>query len=156
MSLVEPLARTTIFVRDFERSLAFYRDLLGLSVLFDITLPNPSASQITNENAEALRIIVLTAGDTEIGNIGLAQPLGANPPLPHRPIPERITFGETCLVIRTQHLKTLLPKLRVHPGVHLISKPTQILGRGGRELWEIFARDPDGVLVNLAYVGPWE
>src|SRR5688572_4146743 len=104
-ALIDPLSRTTIYVRDFERSLALYRDLLGLSVLFDVTIPNPAASQIMNETCEALRVIVLTAGNTEIGNIGLAQPVGANPPLPHRPIPERITYGETCLVIRTLHLK---------------------------------------------------
>lgn len=156
MAAIDPVSRTTIYVRDFNRSLAFYRDLLGMTVQFDVTIPNPSASQILNEQCDALRVIVLSAADTQTGNIGLAQPIGANPPLPHRPIPERITLGETCLVIRTLHLKALLPKLRSHPGLHMVSEPTRIARRDGGELWEIFLRDPDGVLVNLSHVGPWE
>lgn len=87
MAAIDPVSRTTIYVRDFARSLAFYRDLLGMTVQFDVTIPNPSASQILNERCEALRVIVLQAADTQTGNIGLAQPIGANPPLPHRPIP---------------------------------------------------------------------
>lgn len=155
-ALIDPLSRTTIYVRDFDRSLALYRDLLGLAVHFDVTIPNPAASQILNEHCDALRVIVLTAGGGDIGNIGLAQPICARPPLPHRPVPDRITFGETCLVIRTLHLKALLPKLRAHPGLHIVSEPTRIQRRDGGELWEIFFRDPDGVLVNLSHVGPWE
>ena len=36
------------------------------------------------------------------------------------------------------------------------SEPTRIARRDGGELREIFLRDPDGVLVNLSHVGPWE
>jgi len=155
MALIAPVSRTTIFTRDAERALAFYRDLLGLEVWIDKTIPNPGASDILGQHCETQRIIVLRAADTEIGNIGIAEVAGAEPPLEDPPLPGKVRYGEPCLVIRTAHLKEILPRLE-EAGVHVISPPTKLELGLPEEVWEMFLRDPDGTMINLSHHGPWE
>jgi catechol 2,3-dioxygenase-like lactoylglutathione lyase family enzyme len=154
MALTAPVSRTTIFTRDAERALGFYRDLLEMEVWIDTLIPNPGASDILGQPCESMRIIVLRADDTTIGNIGLAEVHGANPPL-EDPVPAtNVRFGEPCMVIRTNHLKELLPKLDA-AGVHVISPPTKLELPLPEEVWEMFLRDPDGTMINLSHHGPW-
>jgi catechol 2,3-dioxygenase-like lactoylglutathione lyase family enzyme len=153
-ALIDPVSRTTIFSRDIERALGFYRDLLGLGVLLDHKIPNPGATQILGQPCDALRVAILRARDTAIGNIGLAEAIGARPPLPERPMATGVALGEPCLVIRTSHLRTLLPRLRT-AGVHIISEPTRLTLPIKDEVWEMFLRDPDGTLLNLSHHGSW-
>lgn len=154
MALTAPVSRTTIFTRDAERALGFYRDLLEMKVWIDTLIPNPGASDILGQPCESMRIIVLRADDTTIGNIGLAEVHGANPPL-EDPVPAtNVRFGEPCMVIRTDHLKELLPKLDA-AGVHVISPPTKLELPLPEEVWEMFLRDPDGTMINLSHHGPW-
>ncbi|MBM3503898.1 MAG: VOC family protein [Alphaproteobacteria bacterium] len=154
-ALLDPVSRTTIFTRNMERALAFYRDLMGLAVFIDNRIPNPGASQILGQPCEAIRVVILRARDTAIGNIGLAEAIGARPPLPIQPVARGVTIGEPCLVIRTDHLKTLLPKLRAF-GVAIISEPTKLVLPIKDEVWEMFLRDPDGTLLNLSFHGAWQ
>ena len=154
MALTAPVSRTTIFTRDAERALGFYRDLLEMEVWIDTLIPNPGASDILGQPCESMRIIVLRADDTTIGNIGLAEVHGANPPL-EDPVPAtNVRFGEPCMVIRTDQLKELLPKLDA-AGVHVISPPTKLELPLPEEVWEMFLRDPDGTMINLSHHGPW-
>ena len=152
MALTAPVSRTTVFTRDAERALGLYRDLLGLAVWIDTLIPNPGASDILGQHCESMRIVVLRAGDTEIGNIGLAEVHGANPPLENPPHATKVRLGEPCLVIRTDHLKALLPKLAA-AGVHVISPPTKLDLPIEEEVWEMFLRDPDGTMINLSHHG---
>ena len=154
MALTAPVSRTTVFTRDAERALGLYRDLLGLAVWIDTLIPNPGASDILGQHCESMRIVVLRAGDTEIGNIGLAEVHGANPPLENPPHATKVRLGEPCLVIRTDHLKALLPKLAA-AGVHVISPPTKLDLPIEEEVWEMFLRDPDGTMINLSHHGAW-
>jgi catechol 2,3-dioxygenase-like lactoylglutathione lyase family enzyme len=154
MALTAPVSRTTIFTRDAERALRFYRDLLEMEVWIDTLIPNPGASDILGQPCESMRIVVLRADDTTIGNIGLAEVHGANPPLKNPAPATKVRFGEPCMVIRTDHLKALLPKLDA-AGVHVISPPTKLELPLPEEVWEMFLRDPDGTMINLSHHGPW-
>jgi len=154
MALTAPVSRTTIFTRDADRALGFYRDLLEMEVWIDTLIPNPGASDILGQPCESMRIIVLRADDTTIGNIGLAEVHGTNPPLEDPPPATKVRFGEPCMVIRTDHLKALLPKLEA-AGVHVISPPTKLELPLPEEVWEMFLRDPDGTMINLSHHGPW-
>lgn len=151
---IAPVSRTTIFCRDIDRSLAFYRDLLGLEVWIDTEIPNPGASEILGQPCESMRIVVLRGGDTAIGNIGLADVRGANPPLDDPPVQNKVHLGDACLVIRTDHLKELVAKLEA-AGAHVISAPTKLELPLPEEVWEMFIRDPDGIMINLSHHGPW-
>lgn len=155
MAHIAPVSRTTIFTRDAERALAFYRDLLGLEVWIDNVIPNPGASDILGQACKSIRIIVLRAEDTAIGNIGLAKVTGANPPLENPKPATKVRLGEPCLVIRTAHLKELLPRLEQAPDVTIISPPTKLDLPLDEEVWEMFLRDPDGTMLNLSHHGPW-
>ena len=154
MALIRSVSRTTIFVRDIERSLAFWRDMLGLSVEIKATIPNPGASQILGEKCEAIRVTVLSAENVQTGNIGLAEVIGGEPPLSNPPMDSKVRLGETCLVIRTDHLSELLPVIK-SVGTVIISEPTKLELPIEEEVWEMFLRDPDGILINLSHHGPW-
>lgn len=154
MALTAPVSRTTVFTRDAGKSLEFYCGLLGMEVWIDNIIPNPGASEILGQPCESMRIIVLRAADTTIGNIGLAEVQGANPPLGNPPPSTKVRFGEPCLVIRTEHLKQLLPKFNA-AGVHVISQPTKLDLPIEDEVWEMFLRDPDGTMINLSHHGAW-
>ena len=155
MALVAPVSRTTIFVRDMARAKAFYCDLLGLTAMLENVIPNPGASQILGQPCEGLHICILRAADTTIGNIGLAAVIGADPPLEERKIPDRVALGDACLVIRTDHLRELLPRLRAFRGVRILSEPTHLVLPIPDEVWEMFLRDPDRTMINLSYHGTY-
>src|SRR5260370_39909127 len=55
-----------IAVSDAERSLAFYKDLLGLDVFFDLSLDGPSMEAVTGEDGARGRMIGWLLGGTVI------------------------------------------------------------------------------------------
>ena len=95
-------SHVTVRVSDIERSLAFYRDALGLKVIYD--------QVIAGEN-RSLRLVLLRANDTFVGNLGLLQRLTPAPapvPLEYR----RAGVGDVILVINVKDLDQRLPR---HP-----------------------------------------
>ena len=56
------IRRTTLLVRDVDRSLAFWRDALGLKVIYDRVLGEPP---------HTTRLVLLRANDEFIGNLGI-------------------------------------------------------------------------------------
>jgi glyoxylase I family protein len=60
------LSHVCVAVSDAERSLAFYRDLLGLDVFFDVALEGPSMEAVTGEASAAGRMIGGLLGGTVV------------------------------------------------------------------------------------------
>lgn len=54
---VRNFSHVCISVRDIERSLAFYRDLLGLEVIFDVKLDGPGMESVTGEAGARGRMV---------------------------------------------------------------------------------------------------
>lgn len=65
------LRRTTLVVRDMEKSLAFYRDALGLKVIYDQPIRTPRAAKDDASAERATRLVFLRANDDFIGVLGL-------------------------------------------------------------------------------------
>lgn len=65
--------RTTVVVSNMERSLAFYRDLLGMDVYFEGEIGNPGASAVTAVECELIRMVMLNVGGAELGMVGLME-----------------------------------------------------------------------------------
>jgi catechol 2,3-dioxygenase-like lactoylglutathione lyase family enzyme len=149
-----PMARATIFVRDIEKSLALYRDLLGLKPMFDNTWKGKGINAIMGTEDKVLRATVLMAGDSIQGNLGIYQLSNekGTPPPPARGTDTRI--GDVAVVFPTNDIWNLTRKIQ-DAGYEMISPPVTLIERPEYEVQpvEMMFRDPDGVLVNLVQAG---
>jgi catechol 2,3-dioxygenase-like lactoylglutathione lyase family enzyme len=143
--------RITLVVRDVDRSLAVYRDALGLRVVYD-QLIGGGAGADGRSTPPTIRLVLLRANDDFVGLIGLMQRLDDTPPPPPDP-PGRARAGQPILVINARDLETRFPKLAATPGV-TVSKapmPVEYPAPGGGTIPVLFSAiwDPDGFFVEL-------
>ena len=137
------LRRTTLLVRDVDRSLALYRDALGLRVRYD-------SAGLAGPSPERSRLVILCANDTFIGCVGLLRraDLPADAPVERR----KPAYGKVYLVFNVKDLAERFERARTVPGVVVESAPDfgapppppgqmHVIGSN---IW-----DPDGYFVEL-------
>jgi catechol 2,3-dioxygenase-like lactoylglutathione lyase family enzyme len=136
--------RTTLVVRDMDRSLAFWRDAVGLRVVYD---------KMLFQAPEQTRLVLLRANDQFIGLLGLMErqaTKGTEPPIKY----ERATFGQVIFVVNAKDLEQRIEKVRAVPGVKLQGEPQRIEyptpdGKGIIPVMVTYLWDPDGYFVEL-------
>ena len=146
------LRRTTLVVADIERSLAFYRDALGMTLIYDNMINTPRDASI--EEAEvARRLVFLRANDDYVGIIGLLQYF--------KPKKERIDLtdsafkeGTMALVFNTDKLDASFAAARNIAGVTVISELQLVSypsydGSSTISVMVSVLQDPDGFTVEL-------
>lgn len=148
-----PVKRTTIIVRDMERSLAFYRDLLGMDVFYEGHIGNPGASELMGMTMSGLHMVVLSAEGAETGMVGLMELKDVAPPLEATEWSATVKTGEAILVIPTENMKELHERMLAE-GHMVATPPTKMEVPNRPEIHEMMARDPDGTIVNLTQRGP--
>lgn len=148
-----PVKRTTIIVRNMEKSLAFYRDLLGMDVFYEGHIGNPGASELMGMTMSGLHMVVMSADGAETGMVGLMELKDVDPPLASTEWSTTAKTGETILVIPTENMKELYERM-VAEGHTVATPPTKMEVPNRPEIHEMMARDPDGVIVNLTQRGP--
>ncbi|MEH0578029.1 VOC family protein [Streptomyces sp. B21-108] len=142
------LANIGLHVADIERSLVFYRDLLGMTVHVDSgweTDPSLLALSATGD-AEAIRIVNLVA-DTRFGGatITLVQLTG----LPGEPsVPRFQDPGAIHLAFDVADLDASLATLEASDFAP-VAAPGEVKGGGAGHARVAFLRDPDGFFVEL-------
>lgn len=146
--------RASIIVRDMDKSLAFWRDALGLELNYDVEVELSGVNLPVGEPGTKARLVLLNGNDPYIGWIGLLQPLDPALPDVNEPYPTRLGSGMALMVVNTDDadarceaaaavegtLMTGPPRLQVYPG------------RDGRP--DIRVRgcnvfDPDGIAVEI-------
>jgi catechol 2,3-dioxygenase-like lactoylglutathione lyase family enzyme len=148
-----PIKRTTVVVADLQRSLAFYRDLLGMDVFYEGEIGNPGASGVTAVDCDGVHMVVLSVAGAELGMLGLMQIKGARPPLEQTRWDTRLKVGEAILVIPTENMRSLHEGMQAS-GVCVVTPPIRIAVPGRPDIHEMMVRDPDGMVVNLTQRGP--
>jgi catechol 2,3-dioxygenase-like lactoylglutathione lyase family enzyme len=150
------IRRTTLIVRDMERSLAFYRDGLSLKVVYDEILTRPAPASNPAAGETAVRLALLRGNDTFIGLIGLLE--YQNPRLPEpEGGPQRPGIGDVLLVFNAKDLERRFERVRSTPGVTVASEPAllQYPGGEGNEPIPVLVSsmwDPDGYFVELSQI----
>ena len=134
------LRRTTLVVRDIDRSLPLYRDALGLKVVYDQVIGGTT------------RLVLLRANDDFIGVLGLMQRLNlAETPAP--PEFRKAQPGDPILVFNLQDLETRFERIRATPDVRVAEAPRRIdyPGAGGTVIPVLFSAvwDADGNFIEL-------
>ena len=146
--------RTTLIVRDINASLALYRDVMGMEVIYDEEINRPRAG---SEREQRLRLIFLKASHDYVGVIGLIDYEYGYPDHPAHTKPVRregFTPGNAILLFNTNDLETKWKAVERTPGVEVISAPKLTLypGYGDRPDIAVMVSkfyDPDGYIVEL-------
>jgi catechol 2,3-dioxygenase-like lactoylglutathione lyase family enzyme len=145
--------RTTLIVRDVDRSLAFYRDALGLRLVYDQLIVRPGRAEDPPGTQRKMRLALLRANDSFVGVVGLLE--YTSPRLPDPPLVQaRPGIGEVILVINAQDLDKRFERVRSTPGVQVASEPqlTQYPSPDGKGTIPVRVSavwDPDGYFIEL-------
>lgn len=145
------LKRTTLIVADVERSLAFYRDLLGFSVWYDDEIVLSGRGLAAGAAGDRTRLVILKAADPVIGMIGLLQ--WVEPALPGPPQPRaRLGIGDVVFVMQGDdvietHRRLVAAGARIFAAPH----PFEVRGADGAmiSMTSLSFWDPDGYFIEL-------
>ena len=148
------LRRQTLVVRDIEKSLALYRDAIGMEVIYDQVIKRPMSG---SDREQVLRLIFLKASNQYTGVLGLVDYEYGYPDHPVHTKPIRLegfTPGNSILVFNSNELSESWPLIEKSPGVKIITKPklTTYPGYGGEGIIRVMVSkfyDPDGFLVEM-------
>ncbi len=142
--------RTTLLVRDIDKSLPLYRDALGLKVVYDQKIGG-STDKDGKVTPPTVRLVLLRANDTFIGVLGLMQRL--NDPNPKPVENKRPMAGDVIVVINSKDLEERFPKIKALPGVTVHTAPERVEypKAGGGVIPVLFSAiyDPDGFFIEI-------
>lgn len=139
---------TGFTVSDIERSLAFYRDVLGLTLVKRQTGTAPYLATVTGFEGVRLDIALLQPADG--GSMLELLQYASHPAPPTDRATNRPGNGHLCFKIDDLHAACAELRRR---GVTLVSEPAEITAGAHAGGWAVYLRDPDGFTVEL-YQGP--
>jgi catechol 2,3-dioxygenase-like lactoylglutathione lyase family enzyme len=142
-----PVRRTTIVTADLEASLAFYRDLLGFTIEWDVTSTEVGSVAFFPAGTEEGRAVALRQGPLLGGSIGLVWAPGVKPPASPCAMPA--PAGSVALLMLTDDLPGLRARLE-KAGVKTVApKVSYENSRGPTEAFAVY--DPNCIRVTFAY-----
>lgn len=152
MRLPTDVRRATIIVRDMEKSLALYRDVIGLAVNYDTVVETSGVALPAGEPGAKARLVLLNANDPWVGWIGLMQWI--DPPIPAGDYPKRLGPGDVVLILNTDDAARRCEMVKGLAGITFTAEARlQVYpGRnGGPDIRVMGCNffDPDGVLIEL-------
>jgi catechol 2,3-dioxygenase-like lactoylglutathione lyase family enzyme len=133
--LSDPVADIAIICCNFDESLRFYHELLGMEIAIDIQIPGELARQV-GLAPSGFRQVRLRAGDTLIKLAEMPSP----PPPPDR----EFTAGVRWLTFKVRDVASTVERLKQR-GVEFLSEPVAAPDAAG----VVCARDPDGILIEF-------
>lgn len=151
-ALVSPVTRISLFVRDLEASLAFYRDLLGLTLVADKQVAGPGAARLMGLDDCRLRVAYLQAERNEFGMVGLFEV--QEPPLPSAPaLAQPAMLGRAVVGFATADAQKLAARLRA-ADVEFLVEPVDYANPTLGEFVEMLVADPDGMALSFVEFRP--
>ena len=138
--MIKAMHHTAICVKDLERSLAFYRDLLGMKVVIDSRMTGPELDRILALEKADLRRVYLAGYGGKIELFQFDAPQG-------KPFPEDFRVcdvGLTHIAFEVENIQALHQELSAK-GVRFHNAPLPVQNRG----MVCYLRDPDGVVLEF-------
>lgn len=150
--------RVSIFCRNLDASLVFYRDLLGLVAVEEKVIEGAAAGALLQLPPCRMRIVLLApAADADVV-LGLFEISGVALERMEPPS-QRVAHGQTALVLSTSEFDRLHGKLE-SAAVSFLTAPVRYPKRQASErspaglYREMIVYDPDGVLVSIMQIDP--
>lgn len=132
-----------IGVSDMEKALSFYRDLIGMEVVFDIEAQGPVMDVIQGLDGAEARIVMLRLGEQNIELFQYRSP-------PAKPVSAGLRMsdrGLTHFALKVSNLDELYEEWKAK-GVRFYSEPQQL---GPTRV--VYLYDPEGVTIELIQPG---
>lgn len=147
------LRRTTLVVRNIDASLAFYRDALGMEVIYDNAIRTPRSAASDAEAERASRLVFLRANDDYVGIVGLLQYTKPVRPA-HDQGDEPFSTGSIVMVFNAENLAATFERARQVRGVRVLYEPSRreypsYDGKGVIPVMVSVLTDPDGFVIEL-------
>ena len=140
------IKRTTLIVRDMEKSVEWYQKVMGMTVWMDTEVELSGEGLAAGNAGDKTHLVIMQCEDPVIGMIGLLQ--WVDPPLPAPDeIPRSVTYGNPTFVVSTDDARAT-HDAAVELGTHIHCPPREwsIRGQDGRmkHFIGISLFDPDG------------
>lgn len=151
-------SRLTIFCKDAERSLTFYRDLLGLVVVEDKVIEGAAAGALLQLPPCRMRIVFLASSADAPILVGLFE-IGGTPLDAITPPAGRPATGQTSLVLETDEFDQLASRLEA-ANAHFLTRPLRYnkpaaSARSPAGIYrQMIVYDPDNVLIGIHQIIP--
>ena len=145
------IKRTTLIVRDMQKSQRWYEYVMGMSVWMDTEVTLSGTGMAAGAEGDVTHLVILKCEDPVIGMIGLLQ--WVDPPLPAPDeIPTSVTYGNPTFVVGSDDVQTMYERateLGTH--VHMTPHEWSIRGQNGKmkHFLGLSIFDPDGYFYEV-------
>jgi len=143
--------RTTLIVRDVQKSVEWYERVLGMTRYYDDEVVLSGIGMAAGEDGDRTHLVIMKCDDPVIGMIGLLQ--WVDPPLPAPDeIPTSVTYGNPTFVVGSDDSRAACDRARVL-GTHIHAEPHEWSVKGANGMMKNFIGvslfDPDGYFYEL-------
>ena len=114
------IKRTTLMVRDMERALEFYRDVLGGTVWFDRPFTLDGGGLPIGKKGDTLRLCIIQFEHDEIGMLGLMEFI--DPIMPAPEVTYELGYGRPVFVVVPDDAQGIYDRATEH-GFHTRGAP---------------------------------
>ncbi len=146
--------RTTFIVADAKRSIAFYRDVLGMAVSYDLPMNVTGKIIPAGVPGAKVHLGIMEANHKDVAKIGLLE--WQDPPLepPTLPYRKRMGVGDIVIVTETPDLDGVYARLQASKDCSSVCPPHDWSvpapdGKGQVEMTTLSFFDPDGFFVEV-------
>ena len=139
------IKRTTLMVRDVEKSRRWYEHVLGMTTWLDQEFIISGEGIAVGGKGDKTHLVIMKAEDDKIGMIGLIQWI--DPPIPAPEIPTSVGYGLPVFVVETEDAGELARRAEeLGTRVHTKRREFTVTGARGekRHLAGTALFDPDG------------
>lgn len=148
MSISE-IHHVALAVSDMERSIAFYRDILGFRKTLDMPLGSPGLERLLRMRPGTTgRSVILQQGTSLMGEVELVQ----FSPAPTTPTPAKGAGGLGAFLlsfeVRGEEIDAVYQRLQ-EKGIACYSEPQVVELKGYGSMRAIVFEDPDGQMIEL-------
>lgn len=141
--------RTTLIVRHIERSIVFYRDVLGMSIWYDDEITLSGVGLAAGGKGDRTRLVIMKGPDPVLGMIGLLE--FTAPRLVEPPPRERLGIGDIVFVMQGTDLQGVYERALQHGfRVHAAPHEFTVKGASGQQLhmMSLSLWDPDDYFIE--------
>lgn len=148
--MANEIKRTTLIVRDAERSAAWYENVLGMTRWFDKPFTLSGVGLAAGKAGDETRLVILKCKDPVIGMIGLLE--WVNPKMDAPEVPTEVQFGMPIFVVTADDALDVYEKAKA-AGTRIHAEPHdwEVVGANNetKQMRSVSVFDPDGYFFEV-------